>query len=130
MKKRIVIVILVVFLLCGCESQIPLMHPTDSISKITLHHEEKEEALCTLTGTDIDRFMNDLMELTCYRKREPTGEFGYLQIHIHYENGDIDIIGYRTNGYIRDGKLRISGYHYYKEEDFLELFRLYTDQLP
>ena len=125
MKKTIIAAIMIALLLCGCLDRIPLSQANNNISKIELINQKEEPSLCTLTGEEALRFMDELMQLDCYKNLNPVGEIGYLQVHIYYQNGDVDYIGCRANGWLRAGENTLSGWHYYKEPDLLELIRSY-----
>lgn len=127
MKKLTILFIILSLCLCSCAHELPLQHPVDNISKIELINEKKDGILCTLTGADIPRFMSDLLMKECKKGFEPQGEIGYLQIHIFYENGDVDIIGRHGNARITDGEYTLVGWYKFSEADLLELFDAYIE---
>ena len=130
MNRLIIWLTVISLCLCGCTHEVPLQQPLDNITRIELVNEKKEGILCTLTGEDVPRFMNDLMLLECRKNLEPQGEIGYLQIHIFYENGDIDILGRHGNAQLVSGDYIMDGWYKFSEEDLLELFSYYIGQIP
>lgn len=129
MKRIVTITIAIFVLLCGCSYQMPLSQSGEDIAKIELINEkEVHPILCTLTGEDAEWFMKELLQLTCNRNLQPLGEIGYLQVHIYYENGEVDFIGCVADGYIKDGEQTINGWYYFKEVDLLDLFSAYMDR--
>jgi len=127
MKRVMSVIFLIVLLLVSCEYDIPMQQTVEDIAKIELINEEEDGVVCTLTEAEAVQFMEDLMELGCHKNLQPLGSVGYLQVHIHYENGDSDIIGCRANAYIRGGKMTTHGWYYFKEEELLVLFDSYCD---
>lgn len=121
MKKIFGIAVVLAFFLCGCSREIPLHQSVESISKIELVNKHCEPSLCTLTSEEAALFLEDLLELECHKHLQPIGDIGYLQVHIYYENGDVDFIGCVANGYVQSGQRIVSGWYYYEETALLEL---------
>ena len=130
MNRLIILLIVISLCLCGCTHKMPLQQPLDNITRIELINEKNEGVQCTLTREDIPQFMHDLMMLKCRKNLEPQGEIGYLQIHIFYENGDMDIIGRQGNARTENGEYIMDGWYKFSEEDLLKLFSYYIVQTP
>lgn len=116
---------MIAILLCSCLDRIPLSQANNNISKIELINQTEEPSHCILTGEEAVLFMDDLMQLDCYKNLNPVGEVDNLQVHIYYQNGDVDYIGCRANGWIKTGEDTLSGWHYFRETDLLDLMRSY-----
>lgn len=126
--KVIVFLILLALILCGCSHQPRLRQPVENIIRIELINNSAHGnvIVCALVDNEIEPFMNDLLKLECQKRLQPIGDFSEQEIRIYYENGDIDIIGSRADGYIEQGKLHINGWYYYKEDALREIFDAYA----
>lgn len=129
MRRIIITMLFLSLFLCGCQHQFPFSQPSNHIIQIELIDTE-DDVHHLLTGEDISQFINNLTEIQCYKNLQPIEDIGHLQILIYYENGDIDIVGCKSNGTIKDGKRSISGWFYFNETDLEELFISYSNQLP
>ena len=116
--------VLMLFTGCSFKYPLPLRQPVDNIEKVELIDTSASEytVLHSLTGDDISGFVDRLLVLKCSKRLQPTDDFGILELHIHYSDGDVDIIGSRANGYIEDGDLHTVGWYYLEEADLYGLF--------
>ena len=127
-NKMMISLVLVILFLCSCSHKPPFHQSAEDLIQIELIHNANSEntILSTLTGTELTQFMNDLLELNCYKRFQPIGDFSELEIRIYYENGDVYIIGSGADGYIKQEELHINGWYYYEEKDLRVLFGAYT----
>lgn len=123
-------ILLLIIVLCGCSYQPSFQQPRENIMKIDLVHntDRGQEILHTITEDGIDNFLDDLLELEYYKYNDPLGIPGEWEVWLYYSDGDVDIVGTRTDQYIKNGKWDAIGWHYYEEEDLLRLFDAYLPQ--
>lgn len=122
-------VMLCIFLLCGCVRQTPLRQSAENVLQIELidRRDSSESAsICTLTGDQAECFLEDLEKLDSIKRLQPIEDFNELEIRIYYSNGDMDLLGTGTNGYLEDGEIQISGWYYYPEKELEILFDAYS----
>lgn len=127
-RKIIVFLMLLALILCSCSHQPRFRQPVENIIRIELINNSASGnvIICALVDNEIESFMNDLLKLECQKRFQPIGDFSEQEIRIYYENGDVDIIGSRADGYIEQGELYINGWYYYKEDALRELFDAYA----
>lgn len=123
------LICVLVISLCACAANPPFKQPIESIEKIELieHSATEESVLCTLTDTDVELFMEDLLDMPCYKRSSPVGELGQLEIRIYYIDGNADFIGSEANACIQDGNMVIHGWYYFEEAALRELFAAYSE---
>lgn len=126
MRRIIIVMMLLTLFLYGCQHQFPFSQPSNYIIQVELIDTE-DDVHHSLTGEDVSQFIMNLSEMQCHKNFNPIEDIGHLQILIYYENGDIDIVGCKSNGTIKGGERRISGWYYFNENDLAELFISYTN---
>lgn len=119
--------LLLIVVLCGCTYQPEFRQPKENIAKIDLVHNTNlgQEILHTITEDEISRFMDDLLKLEYNKRYHPIGDPGEWEVWFYYSDGDVDIVGTKTNQRIEKGEWIVNGWYYYEEEDLRRLFALY-----
>lgn len=135
--KRILIVLLLCTILCGClnESYSVRVHQgLDDVIRIELLDTSQNEfvVLHTLKPEDHQTFWNDIHTLSFLRYyNDPSTEYGPLSIRIFYINGYIDLIGCDINGYYApngENEAHDGWYCVEDRQDFVDLFAKYINE--
>ncbi len=125
-------IIIFFFSIIACANwkyQIPLKQDTENIIKIELldNTDENNPILYDLEADKMDDFIAELVDIEFKKCTPPLGYYGDLIIYLYYDNGDVDIIGSETTGYIISGKEILQGLYYPDPDDIEELFDKYID---
>jgi len=114
------------FIVCTNHSHTyPFKQETEKIEKIELILQcpDKDNESIIIDSDAIPSFVKDFKELTCKKRLSPLDYYGEYVIVFHYNNGDADIVGSHSNGYILQGKETVHGWYYFAEEDLQLLFK-------
>ena len=135
--KRILIIIILCAMVCGCMAkpyQVRLHQEISNVVGIELLDTSGDNTvvLYVLDQTEFQNFWDKLHTLSFLRYyNDPSTEYGPLSIRIQYSNGYVDIIGCDINGYYSpDGNNEAQDGWYCIENrnDFVVLFAQYIDK--
>jgi len=105
----------------------------DQIERIELIISDEEnhilnlgEVVCIVDENDFPEIAQAICELTPQKHSSPTGSCGYLVIAVHYRNGDVEVIGSDSVGYISE-QIEDDGWLYIPYKSLYDLFIQYVD---
>ena len=137
MRKAIVFCFMAI---CICISSCSLRNENyrlrqsfDQIERIELIISDKEnhilnlgEVVCIVDENDFPEIAQAICELTPQKHSSPTGSCGYLVIAVHYRNGDVEVIGSDSVGYISE-QIEDDGWLYIPYKSLYDFFIQYVD---
>lgn len=124
-------------LLVGCTKQTGIEYirqPKENIEKIELIYNrtgEESTLLYTLTGEQMESFIEIFSTITICEHREPQGSLGYLVICLSYKNGDVQMIGTQASAYKsieNELEMDYDNWHYIRYSEAYDLFIKYVDE--
>ena len=135
--KWIIVLIFLCSLLVGCDKQTGIEYirqPKENIEKIDLIYNrtgEESTLLYTLTGEQLENFMEILSAITIREHWKPHGTLGYLVICLSYKNGDVQMIGTQSSAYKpseNELEMDYDNWHYISYSEAYDLFIKYVDE--
>lgn len=144
MKKRIIFVLIALFVLLICHTcfgnnQYSFPNPPEAVEKIELLYNPNRFSakdpfyelvlMRELKSEETVPFMTEIYQLETDRYGPPPRRgYGWYVVRITYTNGDIEMLGSYNIAYIRSGEPQHStGIYYFPNNGLTELLKNYVD---
>jgi len=119
-------------MLCSGEHKsypVSLPHDSNNIIQSELYKRTVDDSKIehTISEDKIDEFIADLLKMSCHVQHPPCTVYGRLFVQLHYENGDIEIIGTGAIGYKTLESEELNGKYCVPLDNMYELFDMYFD---
>lgn len=127
--KICALMIILTVALVGCTHDIALHQQQAEIVQINLVYSPfgENEVLYTLTGEEIQTFLDKLLELKLHKNSGPQDIGGTLFVQIIYSDASEELLGTASVGYTSNGTLEHDGWYYLAHDDLFALFSEYID---